>query len=283
MLHIFSICSTNLPNRTKLKTSCPEFNLDEITILKEARTRVKSNLAKSILQSFKTICSSELRCDTLRVIGIYSCLQIVFKGLLYITTAIFATNRCETNRGHKVWGSNPTDNMPFGKPVQCATLDDADLVNGALLSFAFHASTILTMILVKRVGEYWTLRLLSVSTLFFSCLLIFCIPGHIQLVSIFMIAVGVAGISLVFFIILPQIYPTIARNSGFGLVDGVGKIVASLAVYAITTIINYSLRAAICVLVGMSSVLMVQILVLRNLTETSEEASKENELQPHQD
>ena len=268
-----------------MKYSCSELNLNEIQILKEFKTKAKLSTLGSILESFMAICSNDLRCETLKIIGIYSCLQIGFKGFLYIITAIFATDMCESN--HKVWGQNRTENLAFGQKVGCATLEDSDLINGVILSLAFYASTIMTTILVKKVGEYWSMKFLAVASLFFSVPILFCLPSVFQLLSMFVMFTGIAGISLVFFIILPQIYPTIARNSGFGLVDGVGKIVASLAVYAITTTINYSLRGAIGLLIGIMGLLLVQVLALNveNISETVDDLPNGTKLNsaPHQD
>ena len=266
--------------RKKLRDNS-EINLNEIKIRKELGTRGRKK--KSIKQSFQMIFGEELRCSTLKIIGIYSFLQIAFKGVLYIITAIFATNMCGSN--HKVWGSNPSEKLAFGQEVECATLDDSDLINGTLLSLSFHVSSILTIILVKKFGEYWSLRLLSIAGLLFSIPMMFCLPGNIQIISVGVMGVGVSGVSLVFYMVLPQIYPTIARNSGFGLVDGVGKIVASLAVFAITTIINYSLRAAIGFLIGIMVVLLVQVMLLGTVEETNDDESEitESEDGIHQD
>lgn len=266
--------------RTKLRDNS-EINLNEIKIRKELGTRGRKK--KSIKQSFQMIFSEELRCSTLKIIGIYSFLQIAFKGVLYIITAIFATNMCGSN--HKVWGSNPSEKLAFGQEVECATLDDSDLINGTLLSLSFHVSSILTIILVKKFGEYWSLRFLSIAGLLFSIPMMFCLPGNIQIIAVGVMGIGISGVSLVFYMVLPQIYPTIARNSGFGLVDGVGKIVASLAVFAITTIINYSLRAAIGFLIGIMAALLIQVMLLGSVEETNDDESEitESEDGIHQD
>ena len=62
---------------------------------------------------------------------------------------------------------------------------------------------------------------------------------------------------------------------------------ASLAVYAITTTINYSLRGAIGLLIGIMGLLLVQVLALNveNISETVDDLPNGTKLNsaPHQD
>lgn len=232
-------------------------NLGEIDIHKEPNSHTNNLSGRwDILKSFRTIFSEEFRYDTLRILASYSCLQIQFKGMLYVVTAIFAQNMCAAGDEELAEASV----LVYGQHIaSCKALDNGDLESGMLLSLSFYVSTVLTVLMTKRFGEHLTLKSLGLLCLVVAFLMLFCLPGPLFLINLALNALSVAGISLVFYIILPQVYPTVARNSGFGLIDGCGKLVSSVAIFGLTTTLNFSIRAAIGLLVGVVLLFNIQV------------------------
>ncbi|XP_063694860.1 putative transporter SVOPL isoform X2 [Bolinopsis microptera] len=268
--------------KRKLRAANTNLNLDRITILREPGTDPQTGGGNSIMRSFATICSDGLRWDTLKILASYACLQMLYKGLLYVVATMFAQNFC----GLKVGGSMSDISSDSGVEG-CATLSNGDLISGILLSAAFFPSTIVSVYLTKIIGASRALITFAVCCLISCVILTICLPVPIGFINLGMLIFSVAAMSLVFYMILPQMYPTVARNSGFGLVDGVGKLVASVGIFAITAALDSSVRGALGILIIICLLINVQVFFLKvksdELGSDSEIMKEDNSQLPYVD
>lgn len=191
------------------------------------------------------------------MIASYSCLQTLYKGLLYVITAMLAADYC----GMAVTSSrDPVTSSLDG----CATLSDGDLLNAIFLSIPFFLATVVCIYLKHRFKEVLMLKVFALLCLVTNLIMLVCLPVAVLYINLGLLGFGASGMALIFYILLPQLYPTVARNSGFGLVDGVGKLVASAAIFAITAVVSYSVRGAIGLLIGISVLNVIQALFIKD-------------------
>ena len=253
------------------------YNLSEVRIAREPDTDSEGTLQESsITRSFATIFGDELRKDTFKILATYSCLQVLYKGLLYVVTGIFAKNFCGLTISDSPIDQNSGSNDDIS---ECDTLSNGDLINGILLSVALYPSTVISVYMAEKIGENRTLKLFAMACFVFCAALLFCLPTALIFLNIGLLIFSVAGMSLVLYMILPQMYPTVARNSGFGLVDGVGKLVASIGVFVITAALESSVRGAIGILVLICLLIIVQSFLLNvrgDLRDSEERISEVN-------
>jgi hypothetical protein len=247
--------------------------LEGITILREAGEETDkpiSTLMASVMTSFKTIFGDKLRNSTLKILASYSCLQILYKGLLYVLTTMFRKNFC----GLHVGGSKSEDVNPH-----CATLSNGDLISGIILSTVFYPSTVVSVYLTEKIGDNAALKIFALLSLIFNIIMLICMPVPLAYVNLGLLCFSIAAMSLVFYMILPQMYPTVARNSGFGLVDGVGKLVASVGIFVITAALTSSMRGAIGILIVICFLINVQVFCLK----MKRDSSLADEFKEHED
>ena len=258
--------------------------MDEITIRREPETDTDPPInvgnGSSVMRSFATIFSDELRSDTLKILASYSCLQILYKGLLYVVATMFAENFCGVEGNGLTSDSNSKSE---GNYYDCATLSNGDLIGGILLSIAFYPSTIVSVYLSKKIGENRALRTFAVLCLVFNVAMLICMPVPLTFLNLGMLIFSVAAMSLVFYMILPQMYPTVARNSGFGLVDGVGKLVASIGIFVITAALDSSIRVAVGILIIICLLINIQAFLLKMKKESSDGETVKEESCPSKD
>ena len=177
-----------------------------------------------------------------------------------MVTGIFAKNFCGLTISDSPIDQNSGSNDDIS---ECDTLSNGDLINGILLSVALYPSTVISVYMAEKIGENRTLKLFAMACFVFCAALLFCLPTALIFLNIGLLIFSVAGMSLVLYMILPQMYPTVARNSGFGLVDGVGKLVASIGVFVITAALESSVRGAIGILVLICLLIIVQSFLLK--------------------
>ncbi|KAL5257724.1 hypothetical protein ACHWQZ_G012593 [Mnemiopsis leidyi] len=262
--------------RQKLRSANVSYNLSEVKILREPGSDQGTTNETTITRSFATIFGDELRKDTLKILAIYSCLQVLYKGLLYVVTGIFAKDFCGLTISDSALNSNLGSQDNFSN---CDTLSNGDLMNGVLLSVALYPSTVISVYMAEKIGESKTLKLFAVACFVFCTVMLICLPTALFFINIGLLIFSVAGMSLILYMVLPQMYPTVVRNSGFGLVDGVGKLVASIGVFVITAALESSVRGAIGILVLICLLIIVQSLLLRvrgDLKDNQERTSESN-------
>ena len=217
----------------------------------------EKNGSSSLFASFISIFSPDILLDTIKTTLVYVSLQILFKGLLYLVTHMMAYNYCGLSTGIPITVTNSTE-----LTEHCDHLTNKDFINAMLLSVAFFPSTLFAVFSCKNFGELRSLRVFSLAYLFGITLLFFCLPKVLMFIFIGWVIFFVAAISLVMYIILPEMYPTVARNSGFGLVDGLGKIIASVAIFGITAMLNYSTRLCLGIFVVIAIIQIIFSLLL---------------------
>ena len=263
--HIQQYYITDVIFRKIIGRSNLRYDINQVTI-----TEGTSKIDVSLKESFAVICDKDLRCETLRVVSIYSCLQSCYKGLALIFVTCLTADYC----GMKMVSSNNDTNVE-GANEPCKRMSDRDYINGMFTAMVLFISVFVTIYLTKRMKEIWTMKILSLSAIFFNFLLLFCLPKLMMYISFGMILFTLNGISVVFYIILPKLYPTIARNSGFGLVDGISKIVASVFTFFITILLNHSVKGSIGAAMPFIAVILIQLFApgLENKLKASEECT----------
>lgn len=192
--------------------------------------------------------------------------------MLYVLTGMMSTNYCQIS---SVELTPPSLQNGTSATTCEKALTDSDFFNGILMSSAFFGSTAVGIVMAKKLGEVLSLKIFAVGSLFFSFFLLICMkPPILMFIAFGGMAFCVAGLSLQIFIILPQIYPTVARNAGFGLIDGLGKLVASVAVFLITALLNYGNRAAMIFIILVIAALVVQVLFTKLSKRLEDEKSR---------
>ena len=244
------------------------YDIEEVTFKRD--TEDTSNIDFSLKDSFAAICDIDLRYETFRVVSIYSCLQSCYKALALIFVTCLTADYCDM----KMVSSNNDTNIE-GAHEPCQRPGDRDYINGMFTALVLYISLFVTIYLTKRIKEIWTMKILSLSAIFFNFLLFFCLPKLMMYTSFGMLIFTFNGISVVFYIILPKLYPTVARNAGFGLVDGISKIVASVFTFFIIILLNSSIKGSIGAVMTISAVILIQLFApgLQNKLEDSDECA----------
>ena len=205
----------------------------------------------SLRKCLSYICGKGNVSTTLQVVAVYCCNMILFKGAALFLAIIIAVNYC--NMGTATFIEDTTEETA----ERCQTLTNKDLLNGMCLAAALYPSTLAAVLLSDKLGKLFTLRLLSTCLVLVFGAMLFCFSKFVMYFIAFFVIVFITSVCIVMYLILPDMFPTIARNSGFGLVDGVGKTVAAVAVFGITAMFNYSIKGCIGIFICISVVQLV--------------------------
>ena len=180
----------------------------------------------------------------------------MYKAIIFVYTKMLVTDYCgmeglEMMDGRGEDGSDGT---------QCVTLSNKDFTNSILLSLVLYLGTASAYLSSRLVGQLDSAKGYAFMATVCNILLFICMPVLAMYFFLGFFVFNLSSMSVIMYMILPQLYPTLARNSGFGLIDGGGKMVASVALFIVVALLDYSVSAALALLLLVSTALFLHVL-----------------------
>ena len=219
--------------------------VQEVAIKKEDSEQLQ------MVEAVKFVCSSELKIDTIRMIGLFSCSRSLIKGLLFIFTTIFASNYCNITLRDVIAASKSEEH--------CDVLSEEDFLAFFYISVIQYFACLGGLVLTKLIGQILAIKVLAGVSLVANLLMLICMPKSLLETTLVVVFIGILGISMSMWAVLPQIYPTKARNSGMGIVSGLSVFLMAFILFILIFVLSHSVKGAIGILIVLAGAINIQV------------------------
>ena len=122
----------------------------------------------------------------------------------------------------------------------CKTLTRSELLDLAFISAAGLFAVTLGLLVAKKLGRVWPIKAFGIIVFLFTASLLVCININFTKAAFFFIKFFACAFNIIIWIIIPEIYPTVIRNTATGVINFWGKSAGAISTFLVYFLYSFS-------------------------------------------
>ena len=116
----------------------------------------------------------------------------------------------------------------------------SELLDLAFISAAGLFAVTLGLLVAKKLGRVWPIKAFGIIVFLFTTSLLVCININFTKAAFFFIKFFACAFNIIIWIIIPEIYPTVIRNTATGVINFWGKSAGAISTFLVYFLYSFS-------------------------------------------